>query len=172
MVVKSDIVYPNKVIFFIKKKIFLYSANFEGSIIYNIFKTLILILESYFNYGNEYRFMLNNNFELMAISKNFEDEYYLNKKLLESFYIYFLDIIKMKPEKIKNLLEYKKIIYQKLVQQVKTNDFWLLINELYVPPGDKIFSIVKYKNFNIFKAKVLSTILNKYKKRRWLWKYR
>ena len=78
----------------------------------------------------------------------------------------------MKTEKIKNLLEYKKIIYQKLVQQVKTNDFWLLINELYVPPGDKIFSIVKYKNFNIFKAKVLSTILNKYKKRRWLWKYR
>ena len=68
MVVKSDIVYPNKVIFFIKKKIFLYSANFEGSIIYNIFKTLILILESYFNYGNEYRFMLNNNFELMANS--------------------------------------------------------------------------------------------------------
>lgn len=68
MVVKSDIVYPNKVIFFIKKKIFLYSANFEGSIIYNIFKTLILILESYFNYGNEYRFILNNNFELMANS--------------------------------------------------------------------------------------------------------
>ena len=68
MVVKSDIVYPNKVIFFIKKKTFLYSANFEGSIIYNIFKTLILILESYFNYGNEYRFILNNNFELMANS--------------------------------------------------------------------------------------------------------
>ncbi len=68
MVVKSDIVYPNKVIFFIKKKIFLYSANFEWSIIYNIFKTLILILESYFNYGNEYRFILNNNFELMANS--------------------------------------------------------------------------------------------------------
>ena len=150
--------------FFYKGNSFLYSANFEGSLIYNISKTLIIMLESYFNYENEYRFMLNNNFDLMAISKNFEEEYYLNKKILESFDIHFLDIIKMKPEKFKKYFEkeYKKITYQKLVQQVKTNDY--LIPELYVPPGDKIFSIVKSNNFNISKANVLSMILNKYKK--------
>ena len=49
------------------------------------------------------------------------------------------------------------------MQQVKTNDY--LIPELYVPSGDKIFIIVISKNFNIFKANVLSMILNKYKKK-------
>ena len=63
--------------YFDKSNTVLYSSNFEGSLIYNISKSLIIMLESFFNYESQYRFMLNNNFELLACSRNFEDEYYL-----------------------------------------------------------------------------------------------
>ena len=148
--------------YFYKGSSFLYSANFEGALIYSLSKTLLMMLESYLNYENEYRFMLNNNFELMASSRNFEYEYHLNKRLFELFNINFLEIIKMKPEKLKKNFdnEYKKMAYLKLVQQIKTNDY--LIPELYLPPGDKIYSVVKYNNFYNSKDNVLSSILNKH----------
>ena len=104
--------------------------------------------------------MLNNNFELLANTKNFEYEYCLNKKILELFSIDFLDLIKIKPEKIKKHFEkeYKKIQYEKFVQQVKIQDY--LVPELYVPPGEKISSVVRSNNFNHSKNNVLSKILH------------
>ena len=146
--------------YFNKGNTILYPAYFEGAIIYNLSKYLIMMLESYLLFENEYRFMLNNNFELLANSKNFEYEYCLNKKILELFSIDFLDLIKIKPEKIKKHFEkeYKKIQYEKFVQQVKIQDY--LIPELYVPPGETISSVVRANNFNHSKNNVLSKILH------------
>ena len=46
----------------------------ESLLIYNISKNLIIISQSIFKFHNDYRFMLDNNFELIANSKNFEEE--------------------------------------------------------------------------------------------------
>ena len=147
--------------FFNKENTFLYSSNFEVVLIYNISKNLIVMLESHLNYENDFRFMLNNKFEVMSISKNFEDVYYLNKKILELLNINLLDIIKIKQEIIRKKFEfeYKKITYQKSVQKVKINEY--LIPELFLPPGDKIFTVVKSNDFRNSKFNMLSNILNK-----------
>ena len=147
--------------FFNKENTFLYSSNFEVVLIYNISKNLIVMLESYLNYENDFRFMLNNKFEVMSISKNFEDVCYLNKKILELLNINLLDIIKIKQEIIRKKFEfeYKKITYQKSVQKVKINEY--LIPELFLPPGDKIFTVVKSNDFRNSKFNMLSNILNK-----------
>ena len=68
--------------------------------IYNLSKSLELIVEAIFNLEKNYSFFLDNNFEILAISKNFEDEYYLNQRLLNSYNIGIMNIIKIKPEKM------------------------------------------------------------------------
>ena len=137
----------------------LYSSNFGGSLIYSISKSFFMILESNFNFENEYRFMLDNNFELLANSRNFEDEYYLNKKILQAYNIKILDILKIKQENLikKFEKEYKKIQEQNLIRQAKIHEYF--IPELYLPPGDKI-SGIKNRNNNNWKNNILSKLLN------------
>ena len=122
-----------------------------------------MILESNFNFENEYRFMLDNNFELLANSRNFEDEYYLNKKILQAYNIKILDILKIKQENLTKKFEkeYKKIQEQNLIRQVKIHEYF--IPELYVPPVDKIYGI-RYRNNNNLKNNILSKLLNSKKK--------
>ena len=146
--------------YFNKESNILYSANFEGSLIYNISKSLIMMLESIFNFENQYRFMLNNKFELMANSRNFEDEYYLNQKILRDYNIHFLDIIKIKTEKIRQKFEneFKKISQIKVIRQAKTQEYF--IPEFYVPKGDKIFGKIDINNFNHSRINILSKIIN------------
>ena len=144
--------------YFDKTNSVLYSANFEGSLIYNLSKSLLMMFESNFNFENEYRFMLNNNFELLASSMNFEDEYHLNQRILQAYNIKFLDIVKVKPEKLTKKFEkeFKKIQYEKLIRQVKTQEYF--IPQFYVPSKDKIFSMVNQKYFNNSKSNLLSKI--------------
>ena len=146
--------------YFDKSNTVLYSSNFEGSLIYNISKSLIMMLESIFNFENEYRFMLNNNFELLACSRNFEDEYYLNQKILKSYNIKLLDILKIKPEKLNQKFEkeYKYIQYQKYIRQIKPEEY--LIPGFYVTPEDKIISMVNQAYFSSSKNNILSEITN------------
>ena len=146
--------------FFDKSSTILYSANNEMSLIYNISKSLLIILESIFNYEKEYRFMLNSNFELIANSKNFEDEYFLNKKIFQAFNIGLMDILSIKPEKlhIKFENEFKKIHYQKVVRLAKTEEYF--IPQLYVPPGDKVVGMGQTNYFNTSKNNMLHKLLN------------
>ena len=136
----------------------IYSAYFELVIIYNISKYLGVMLRGNFHFENEYRFMLNNNYELMANSKNFEDEYYLNQKIFRTYNINFLDILNFKPEKmnIKLAKELKKIQYQKFIRQIKTEEYF--IQQLYTHPEDKNAGILSSNYFNISKNKILSSL--------------
>ena len=61
----------------------LFSIKFEALVVFSLSKNLEIISESSFIIEYEYKFMLNNNFELLAHSKNFEEEYSLNKKILQ-----------------------------------------------------------------------------------------
>ena len=146
--------------YFNKNSTVLYSANIEATLIYSISKTFIIILESYFNFENEYRFMLNNNFELLACSRNFEDEYYLNQKILQSYNIKLFDILKIKPEKLNQKFEkeYKYIQYQKYIRQIKPEEYF--IPRFYLAPEDKIASMVNQAYFNSSKNNILSKISN------------
>ena len=116
------------------------------------------MLETFFIFENEYKFMLNNNFELLASSINFEDEYHLNQRILQAYNIKFLDIVKIKPEKLSKKFEkeFKKIQYEKLIRQVKTQEYF--VPQLYVPPKEKIFSMVNQKYFSSSKSNLLSKI--------------
>ena len=137
----------------------LYYANFEGAILYNISKYLMIMMESNVIQEIEYRFMLNNNFELIANSKNFVDEYYINQKIFRLYNFNFLDIIGMKPEKIKKVFknEFKKINYQKIGRQVKTQEY--ILHEFYVP--EKNGGEMRSANFKNIKNQILSKILSR-----------
>ena len=146
--------------YFDKSSSVLYSSNFEGSLIYNISKSLIMMLESTFNFENQYRFMLNNNFELLACSRNFEDEYHLNQKILQSYNIKLFDILKIKQEKLNQKFEkeYKYIQYQKYIRQIKPEEYF--IPGFYITPEDKIASMVNQAYFSSSKNNILSKISN------------
>jgi len=146
--------------YFDKTTTVLYPAFFEGSLIYNISKSLVMIFESMFFLDEEYSFMLNNNFDLLASSRNFEDEYYLTQRILQAYNIKLLDILKIKPEKLAKQFEkeYKTIKYQKYIRQIKTQEYF--IPQLFVPPEDKIVSMVSQNYFNITKNSILSKLSN------------
>ena len=117
-----------------------------------------MMLESVFNFENQYRFMLNNNFELLACSRNFEDEYYLNQKILKSYNIKLFDILKIKAEKLNQKFknEFQYIQYHKYIRQIKPEEYF--IPEFYVSPEDKIDSMFNKTYFTSYKNNILSKI--------------
>jgi len=146
--------------YFDKSNTILYSSNVKGSLIYNISKSLIMMLESKFIFENQYRFMLNNNFDLLACSINFEDEYYLNQKILQSYNIKLFDILKIKPEVLNQKFEkeYKYIQYQKYIRQIKPEEYFL--PGLYNTNEDKIVSMFNQSYFSSSKNNIVSKISN------------
>ena len=64
----------NRGFLFDKTTTVLYSVAPRGALIYKLAKNLIILAESIFEFEEDYKFMLNNNFEILAITKNFEDE--------------------------------------------------------------------------------------------------
>jgi len=148
--------------FFNKNSTVLYSANIEAILIYSISKTFIVLLESYFNYENEYRFMLNNNLELLACSKNFEEEYYLNQKIIQTYKLKFMDILKIKQEKISEAFkkELQKIHQQKKIRQSKTEEYF--IPQFYSYSEEKNGGLFNPNYFSIAKNNVISKISSYY----------
>ena len=144
--------------YFDKSGTILYPANFEISLIYNISKSFIIILESFFIFKKEYIFMLDNNFELIAASRNFEDEYYLNQRLLKIYNIRIIDIFKTKPEKFKKHFkkEYIKINEQKFIKQIKIEEYF--IPQLYKQVGSKKNEIINEYYFKNSKRNIISKI--------------
>ena len=119
--------HSKKTHFFDKSSTILYSTSFEAALIYDLTKNLLMIIESTFNYESDYSFMLDINFDLLANSKNFEDEYYLNQRILQTFNIKLLDILKIKPDYLHKAFEkeFIKIHFQKYMKKVKTEEYFI-----------------------------------------------
>ena len=96
--------YIKKMYYFDKNKTVLYPANFEFSLIYNIYKKLSVIIESLFIFENEYSFMLENNLELIATK-----------------------ILNLIPEKVRKNFqnEFDKIYQQKVIRQTKSEEYFI-----------------------------------------------
>ena len=136
----------------------LFPAGSNGIVIYDLSKNINLISETVFNTENEYKFMMNNNFELIASSKNFEEEYLLNQKIFQMYDLKIMDILKIKPEKLNEKFnnEFKIIEHQNLIRQIRTDEYF--IPQFYVPPGEKNYGMMNPNNFNMKKKHILSKL--------------
>ena len=148
----------NKSFFFDKTTTVIYSISVRGALIYNLTKNLIILSQSIFEFENDYKFMLNNNFEILAITKNFEDEYLLNQKIFHKYDLKMMEILQVKPEKLRQKFEkeFKIINYQNLIRQVKTEEYF--IPQLYVQSGESNNGMFNHNNFINTKNQILSNI--------------
>ena len=146
-------------VFFDSSLTILYPIKFESSVIFNISKYLEIIAESTFIKENGYKFMLNYNLELMAHSKNFEEDYYLNKKILKMHDIKIIDIFKISSRKLQKRFQntYTKINYQNIMKQFKTEEY--IIPQLYSTLRQNTGKMSS-NNFQIYKNNILYNILN------------
>ena len=150
--------------FFGKSNTILYPAVYEITLIYNISKSLVIFIESKFLFDNKYSFMLDNNFELLANSRNFEDEYYLNQKILQAYNIGLIDILKLKKDKLKKKYEneFSQIKYQKFMKQIKTEEYF--IPNLYTTSREKIFGNINQSQFNVSKNNIILQLITSKRK--------
>ena len=135
--------------------------DMHGIMIYNLFNYLIMIMEISFIEESDYIFMLNHNFDLIAHTKNFTDDYLLNQKIFHKYKLKLLEILKTKPEKITEKFSdiFKEIDEQKEIRQIKTDEY--LIPQLYVPLGEKSAGMMQINNYNLKKNKYISKFANK-----------
>ena len=150
----------NKAFLFDKNSSTLYPSRFEFSLIYDISKNLILMSKYFFITENQYKFMFNNNFELIANSRNFEKEYYLNQKLILSHNINILEILNLKKEKMYEIFrkELKKVQKGKIIRQLRSEEY--LIPQFYTQNGETIKGMMDPNYFNKTKNKILSNFNN------------
>ena len=153
-----------KSFFFDKTRTVLYSVNVEICFIYNLSKSLFFIMMSEFILEKDLTFMLDHNFELLANTKNFEDEYYLNQNIFQKYNFNFLNILKLRPEKIHKIYKHEldNIHFQKLIRQIRTEEYF--ISQLFVSNNGKNISILNPHYFNTMKNNYLSKVLNNQKK--------
>ena len=150
----------NNIFLFNSNSFIFYPIKLEALLIYNLSKYLTIICEFIFIIDQEYKFMLNNNFELLANSQNFEDEYYLNQKMFKIYKIKITDILKIKPEKLFKKFQsiHKRINSYNKIRKIKIEEY--LIPKLYVPSDQKIIGNINNNYLNREKYKILTQILN------------
>ena len=150
---------PDKGFIFDSSGRIMYTIKVEGIMIYELSRHLMFISEIYFIQDKEYKFMLNNNFELLAFSKNFGDEYSINYNIFHNFNLKIIDVFKIKPNKIyQNFAEqFNNIHYQKYIRQGKVEEYFT--PQLYVPQGEKNIGIMNPNYFNTIKNNILSKII-------------
>ena len=136
----------------------LFSIDSYGIMIYSLSNYLIMLLEVKLINDSNYTFMLNHNFDLIANTKNFINDYLLNQKIFTKYKLSLLEMIKIKPEKIiKKLLDdCKSLEEQKEFREIKTDEYF--IPQLYVPLGKKNIGMMDIKNYNTRKNKLLIKI--------------
>ena len=145
---------------FLKKYFFdftstvLYPVAHDGILIYNLSNYLNILIEWKFNDDNEYQFMLNNDLELLANTKNFELEYFLNQQIFQKYNIKMTNILRIKPEKISKIFknEINNSKFQNYIKKFKTEEYF--IPKFYAQSGDKNPGI------NISKNNILSKLVN------------
>ena len=150
---------PEKAYIFDSKGTIIYSIKVEGVMIFELSKNLKYISEISFLPDNEYIFMLNNNLKLLAHSKNFEKEYFLNYNIFQNFNIKLVDIFKIKPNKLYKRFseEFNNIQYQKYLRQAKVEEYFT--PQLFVSKGDKNLGMMNNNYFNVIKSNILSKII-------------
>jgi len=138
----------------------LYPVKLKGTLIFDLGKNLVIFSEIIFKYKDEYKFMLNNNFEILSTSKNFEDDYLLNQKIFHKYDLKIMEILHMKPEKLRQKFEkeFKIINYHNLLRQIKTDEYF--IPQLFVPNGETSNGMFNHNSFNNTKNQILSNISN------------
>ena len=139
----------NKSYIFNKDKKVLYSIIPKSILLYNTSKNLSIISEIVFIFEKEFIFMINSNFHLLSISKNFENEYSLNQKIFEQYNLNILQILNLK---IDNL--YQKFEKEfKIINYNNTEEYFL--SQLYTQEGQKNDTIFKISHFNENKNNIL-----------------
>ena len=136
------------------------SIDAHGIMIYNLSNNLIMILEIKLIDEKDYIFMLNHNFDLIANTRNFTEDYLLNQKIFNKYKLKLLEMLKTKPEKINQKFSdiFKSIDQQKEYRQIKTDEYF--VPQLYVPLGEKSSGMLQINNFNMKKNKILLKITN------------
>ena len=128
--------------------------------IFNISQCLVIISEILFHIEKDYKFMLNSNFEIISISKNFEKNYLLNQKIFHIYDLKLMDILNIKIEKLnkKFTKDFNFIARENSIRAGKTEEYF--IPQLYIPKGENNFAFISSKNFNIKKSQILTKLSN------------
>ena len=113
--------YLKKSYLFDKTSTVLYPVIPRGKLIYHLSKNLTILSENVFKLESEYNFMLNHNFNILAISNNFEEDYLLNQKIFQLYNLNLLEILQIKSDKI----------YQKFENDFKLITFFQIYNFIY-----------------------------------------
>ena len=103
--------------------------------------------------------MLNHNFNILAISNNFEEDYLLNQKIFQLYNLNLLEILQIKSDKIYQKFEndFKLINYNNSIRQIKTEEYFL--PQVYISSGERKNRVMKYYSFNNSKKNMISYIL-------------
>ena len=136
----------------------MFVVDSHAVMIYNLSNYLVMIFEMTLAEEKDYIFMLNHNFDLIANTKNFTEDYLLNQKIFQKYKLKLLEMLKTKPEKITEKFSeiFKSIDQQKEIRQIKTDEYF--IPQLYVPLGEKNVGMMQINGYNMKKNKLLIKI--------------
>ena len=127
LISKQNRVFPKIKNFMFDKYNQIYNSTIYGASLPGLGRNLmILIVIELKELINEYYFLLNKNYELMAVSENFEKNYEMSMPLIEKFGINILDIFEINLEKLKYDYQedIKKILTLKHNMEVMTGEYF------------------------------------------------
>ena len=127
LISKQNRVFPKIKNFMFDKYNQIYNSTIYGASLPGLGRNLmILIVIELKELVNEYYFLLNKNYELMAVSENFEKNYDMSMPLIEKFGINILDIFEINLEKLKYDFQddIKKILNLKHNMEIMTGEYF------------------------------------------------
>ena len=151
----------------IKKNTFIFDSNYNmhsceimGNIIPHYGKSLLMIINLNFKEKDEnYYFMIDEKFSCISMSKNFEENYFLNSNILRKFEISIIDLLNVKSKIIKNYFKKSLNEIKKIDKFLKKNNTEYYANNLFslhsLDNFDYHFLFIPENDFNKFNKKVL-----------------
>ena len=127
LISKQNRVFPKIKNFMFDKYNQIYNSTIYGASLPGLGRNLmILIVIELKELVNEYYFLLNKNYELMAVSENFEKNYDMSMPLIEKFGINILDIFEINLERLKYDFQedIKKILNLKHNMEIMTGEYF------------------------------------------------
>ena len=127
LISKQNRVFPKIKNFMFDKFNQIYNSTIYGASLPGLGRNLmILIVIELKELVNEYYFLLNKNYELMAVSENFEKNYDLSMPLIEKFGINLLDIFEINLDKMKYDFQedIKNILNLKHNMEIMTGEYF------------------------------------------------
>ena len=127
LISKQNRVFPKIKNFMFDKYNQIYNSTIYGASLPGLGRNLmILIVIELKELINEYYFLLNKNYELMAVSENFEKNYDLSMPLIEKFGINLMDIFEINLDKLKYDFQedIKNILSLKHNMEIMTGEYF------------------------------------------------